>query len=135
MSTGAIRASYSNPQPGAETMGATMSDDTPTVRRALTHAEMTQIKEGIDTADTVINALVAALQTTFNALLSEHGLTWEDFSAERPLDGTKLQIPDHQWIEIANWLSDKSDENLDAVDRVNLALSWMNSGPSGYKTE
>lgn len=41
----------------------------------------------------------------------------------------ELQIPESQWKEIAGWLTEAGS----SIDGVNLALSWMNYGPSSYK--
>jgi len=100
----------------------------------LTDTEFTAVQESIDAAETPIDALVAALTQTFNALLSDNGETFEDYSAERPLDGSRLLIPSSQWIQIGEWLNERAGAlATDDIARVNLALSWMNSGPSGYE--
>lgn len=106
-----------------------------TIRRPLTETEVASIHEGIDAADTPTDALMAALTLTFNALLSDNGETFEDYSAERPLDGMRLLIPNSQWCQIGEWLNERAGALAQSdIGRVNLALSWMNSGPSGYET-
>jgi hypothetical protein len=61
---------------------------------------------------------------------------------EEHFSPTSYAIPERQWMEIAEWLqgTKRSDPNqpltreeADSIAKVNLALSFMNSGPSGYK--
>ena len=61
-------------------------------------------------------------------------------------DPTSYAVPDRQWTQIAEWLQGTgrtiTDGNApppltraqnDAISIVNLALAFMNSGPSSYK--
>ncbi len=50
------------------------------------------------------------------------------------IDPMGYAIPEAQWFVISEMLTMASATG-DAVAQVNLALSWMNIGPSGYKPE
>jgi hypothetical protein len=56
------------------------------------------------------------------------------FSASEAIDPTAYAIPEAQWTEIGDMLQAISS-GADPVSRVNMALDWMNIGPSGYKEE
>lgn len=89
---------------------------------------MQRVAAGIEEADTPVAALVAALRLTFlelgaGDLAAEHGDDWKIDGRQWPLDAT-------QWKEIAEWLLQKQGQFGD-VERVNLALDWMNLGPTG----
>jgi len=45
-------------------------------------------------------------------------------------DPTSIAIPEDQWGEICNMLMNLA---TDDIGQVNMSLSWMNQGPSGYK--
>ena len=101
--------------------------DTPTVKRSLTEQELDQIRTAInDAAKAGESRVLAAITTTFGVLLAEYGLSWEDFTPDDRLDPKNLQIPEEQWQAIGKWLVDG--------DEVGSLLSWMNWGPSTYKT-
>ena len=60
---------------------------------------------------------------------------------EGQFDPTSYAVPDKQWMQIAEWLQGTgrtgdtplTREQNDAISVVNLALAFMNSGPSSYK--
>lgn len=60
-----------------------------------------------------------------------NGVAW--FEDQASIDPTLVQIPDTQWTKIAGYLSNRGKD--DKVHRSNLALSFMNSGPSTFHPE
>ena len=70
-----------------------------------------------------------------------HGFgLWEQHDG--PFDPQSYAIPDSQWVQVAEHLQgthrkDPNDpltaEQNDAIGTVNMALNFMNIGPSGYK--
>jgi hypothetical protein len=64
------------------------------------------------------------------AVLITHG--YGLFSAEEKIDPMAFAIPEDQWRTIAEMLQIASMTG-NAVEDVNMALDWMNIGPSGYK--
>jgi hypothetical protein len=64
------------------------------------------------------------------AVLITHG--YGLFSASEALDPTAYAIPETQWRLISEMLTVASATG-DAVAQVNVALEWMNIGPSSYK--
>jgi hypothetical protein len=54
------------------------------------------------------------------------------YMAAASLDPTAFAIPKEQWTWISQALVDLRG-TLGDVERVNLALSWMNMGPSAYE--
>jgi hypothetical protein len=65
-------------------------------------------------------ALEAALLITYGYAMYER---------TEAIDPTKIVVPNAQWLQIAQWLTDIRGPS---INRVNLGLSWMNIGPSGY---
>jgi hypothetical protein len=57
------------------------------------------------------------------------GFAWYD--KQPRIDPTLLALPSAQWQEICGYLT--SGAPGDPIDRVNLGLAWMNSGPSAYE--
>jgi hypothetical protein len=71
----------------------------------------------------------ATAQEKFEAvLIMVHG--YGMWSALVALDPTRYAIPEEQWTTISTLLM--AVPNGD-TDKVNMALDWMNVGPSGYK--
>jgi hypothetical protein len=54
-------------------------------------------------------------------------------AASGTIDPTAYAIPEEQWTAISGLLMTISD-GAD-IGKVNMALDWMNIGPSGYKPE
>lgn len=61
-------------------------------------------------------------------LLMAHG--YGLWAAQDRIDPTSFAIPEDQWKEVSGMLTDVPD---DAEGKVNMALEWMNNGPSGYR--
>jgi hypothetical protein len=55
-------------------------------------------------------------------------------AASGSIDPTAYAIPEEQWGRISEMLTMASATGS-AIDQVNVALEWMNIGPSGYKAE
>jgi hypothetical protein len=73
----------------------------------------------------------ATAQEKFEAVvLISHG--YGLFSAADALDPTAYSIPVEQWGAISDMLMSLVDGD---VGKVNMAMEWMNIGPSGYKEE
>lgn len=53
-------------------------------------------------------------------------------AASGTIDPTGYAIPQEQWGEISEMLMTTPDGPM---TKVNMALEWMNIGPSGYKPE
>jgi len=53
---------------------------------------------------------------------------------EGTIDPMGYAIPETQWRVISEMLTMASATG-NAIDQVNVALEWMNIGPSGYKPE
>lgn len=54
-------------------------------------------------------------------------------AASGTIDPTAYAIPEEQWGAISEMLM--TVYGGDSIGKVNLALEWMNIGPSGYKPE
>lgn len=78
-----------------------------------------------------IESPVPTAREKFEAVvLMTHG--YGCFSANETLDPTGYAIPEQQWTDISQMLMTLSGSD-DPIARVNMALEWMNYGPSGYK--
>lgn len=64
------------------------------------------------------------------AVLITHG--YGLFTASEKIDPQAYAIPEGQWRIVGEMLTMVSATG-DAVDQVNVALEWMNIGPSSYK--
>ena len=100
------------------------------VSRALTLDEMLAIKDAVFRAATPVEALIAALKTTFGMLLADLGQTWDEVESITPW---AFAIPASQWAEIGEWLMEAVDRTPN-LEKVNVLLDWMNKGPSGEAT-
>lgn len=70
-------------------------------------------------------------QEKFEAvLLMTHG--YGLFTASEGIDPRAYAIPEEQWTAIGEMLQAVTGGS-DPVAKVNMALDWMNIGPSGYK--
>lgn len=68
-------------------------------------------------------------QEKFEAVvLMAHG--YGLYTASGTIDPTAYAIPEEQWGAISKMLMTMPDGDL---GKVNMALDWMNIGPSGYK--
>lgn len=54
------------------------------------------------------------------------------WTAQEGIDPRAYAIPEEQWKAIAEMLQNLPDGDL---NKVNMALDWMNVGPSGYNPE
>lgn len=55
------------------------------------------------------------------------------FTASERFNPTSYAIPEEQWSTISEMLM--TVHGGDSIGKVNMALEWMNIGPSGYKPE
>jgi hypothetical protein len=94
-----------------------------------------------------------AIQRLDGVLLICHGWgLWEQYEGPPDLRGqfdpASYAVPERQWTQIAEWLQGTgrtvidgeiprplTREQNDTIARVNLALDFMNSGPSGFKED
>ena len=98
---------------------------------------MSQIKKPLP--ESLMKALTATLtspeltpQEKFEAaVLITHGYGLFT-AASGSIDPTAYAIPEEQWGTISEMLTMASATG-NAIDQVNMALEWMNIGPSGYK--
>jgi hypothetical protein len=78
----------------------------------------------------VVASPEASAQEKFEAVvLMAHG--YGLWSVQTAMDPTRYAIPEEQWTTISTLLTAVPDGD---VDKVNMALEWMNIGPSGYTT-
>jgi hypothetical protein len=63
-----------------------------------------------------------------SVLIMVYGYAW--FDQQTTIDPRAIALPEAQWQEVAGFLM--SGVPGDRIENVNLGLSWMNSGPSGY---
>lgn len=63
-----------------------------------------------------------------SVLMLVYGYAW--FDKQHEIDPRGIALPEDQWREICGFLA--SGVPGDELNNVNLALSWMNQGPSGY---
>jgi hypothetical protein len=88
--------------------------------------------------ESLMKAIKAVVQSpemnpgeTFEAVvLMTHG--YGLFTAAEKIDPTAYAIPEAQWCAISEMLQNLPDGDL---SKVNVALDWMNIGPSSYKPE
>ena len=100
------------------------------VERALTDVEYGVIVSSIDSAPTVVEALIDAVKGTFNALMSDVGKT---FDGEERIDPKEWAIPEDQWKSLLGALQERAEREGDSHEEiVGLGLQWMNYGPSGF---
>jgi len=62
------------------------------------------------------------------AILLTWGWAWYERQVE--VDPTMIALPEKQWQEICEYLISGVPD--DKINQVNLGLSWLNSGPSGF---
>ena len=55
---------------------------------------------------------------------------WSFYTGHEQIDPTAMALPESQWVQVAQLLHD--GVAADSLAGVNLALSFMNSGPSSY---
>jgi hypothetical protein len=94
----------------------------------LTELQLRRVTTGIAAATTPLDALIAALRQTFIELgAGDIG------DADGPtIDGREWKLDPEQWVAIGNALVKRNGElvGTTANGTVNLALDWMNKGPS-----
>lgn len=95
------------------------------IRKPLPESLMKAIRATVESPD-------ATAQEKFEAVvLMTHG--YGLFTAkDGTIDPTAYAIPEEQWGAISDMLRTAA-KTSDPVSQVNLALDWMNIGPSGYK--
>lgn len=99
------------------------------VKRPLTADELAHVMQVIADADTSSGVLVGGIVATFTALM---GGT-EAWEAAESIDPTDYAIPREQSVEICQAMMDKVEAQNDGLYAVNVALDWMNKGPSSYE--
>jgi hypothetical protein len=94
------------------------------IRKPLPESLMKAIKAAVESPDlTPYEKFEAAV-----LMANGYGL----FSAQEKVDPTAYAIPEEQWFAISEMLQNLPDGD---INKVNMALDWMNIGPSGYKPE
>lgn len=102
------------------------------VERALTDVEYGVIVTAIDSAPTMMEAIVVAVKATMNALMSDVGKTWD---TEQEIDPTQYAVPEDQWLSLLSAMQDRAErEGMNADTLVSIGLQWVNYGPSAVKT-
>jgi len=91
------------------------------VREPLPESLMKAIRATVASPDATAQEKLEAV------VLIAHG--YGMWAGQRALDPTRYAIPEAQWGEISTLLQAVPDGD---VDKVNMALDWMNIGPSGY---
>jgi hypothetical protein len=94
------------------------------IKKPLPESLMKAIKATVESPDLTPREKFEA------AVLMAHG--YGLFSASEKLDPTGYAIPEEQWGAISDMLMSLADGD---VGKVNMAMEWMNVGPSGYKPE
>ena len=87
----------------------------------------------------------ASLMHTIEALCASDMMPFEKYEAtilichgyglfyqQTSFDPTSYAIPDAQWNELCNLMMDLGEGD---INKVNMSLSFMNQGPSGYKED
>jgi hypothetical protein len=99
------------------------------VERPLTETEMAHIEHVIADADDNVEIVLGAIISTFEVLMTPEG-----WAAAEEVDPTQYAIPREQSATICGWMLDRSEKVQGGlpIDSVNVALDWMNKGPSFY---
>ncbi|HEX9085928.1 MAG TPA: hypothetical protein VF867_00190 [Arthrobacter sp.] len=92
------------------------------IKRPLPESLMKAIRATVESADLTPTEKFEAV------VLMSHG--YGLFSAAEALDPTVYAIPQEQWAAISEMLMTMPDGD---VGKVNMALDWMNVGPSSYE--
>lgn len=92
------------------------------IRRPLPEALMKAIRATIASPDATAREKMDAV------VLMTHG--YGLWAAQATIYPTGFAIPEEQWHAISALLQQVPDG---AIDKVNMALEWMNIGPSGYQ--
>ncbi len=98
------------------------------VERPLTDDEMAHIAHVIADADDNTEIVIGAIIATFECLMGA-----EEWQAAESVDPTQYAIPREQSAAICQAMLDRSREVQGGFDSVNVALDWMNKGPSFYE--
>lgn len=97
-----------------------------TFQRALTDDELATVLDNINAADNDSDRLVAAVFGIFRALDPDFDIRYVVAPSIAP---SCYRIPKDQWIKVA----DKLQKSGGATKDVNIALSFMNYGPSSFE--
>lgn len=92
------------------------------IRRPLPASLMKAIRATVASPDATAGEKLEAV------VLMAHG--YGLWAAQSTINPTAFAIPAEQWGEVSALLQAVPDG---AMDKVNMALEWMNLGPSGYK--
>jgi hypothetical protein len=93
------------------------------IKKPLPDSLMKAIKAAVESPDLTPREKFEA------AVLVTHG--YGMFTAAEKIDPTAYAIPEEQWVAIADMMQTLKGD--DPLSQVNMALDWMNIGPSGYK--
>jgi hypothetical protein len=74
------------------------------------------------------DATLSASSRLTGVLMLIWGWTW--YQGQATIDPSMVALPDAQWQEVCGLLNSGVPE--DPITRVNLGLSFMNSGPTAY---
>jgi hypothetical protein len=92
------------------------------VKSPLPESLMKAIKVTVESPDLTPREKFEAVMT----VTTSYGL----YCAAERIDPTAYAIPSKQWGEISQMLMTLADTD---VSKVNMAMEWMNAGPSGYE--
>jgi len=113
----------------SDTTAATGPSSGYRIRRPLTTAELSVLRDRIDTAPTVQDLLVTVVVGVFGALLADLGETVTDRSPDDRIDPRQYAIPQTQWQAITAAATNRANAFGDAVT---LALELTNLMPAVY---
>lgn len=92
------------------------------IKQPLPESLMKAIKASVESPDLTPHEKFAAV------ILITHG--YGLYLAQERINPTAYAIPEEQWCAISEMLMTLPDGDL---NKVNMALQWMNVGPSGYR--
>ena len=74
------------------------------------------------------DATMAPEHRLLGVLVLVWGYAW--FELQASIDPRAIALPEAQWLQVCELFT--SGVKDDEINGVNLGLSWMNQGPSGY---
>jgi hypothetical protein len=92
------------------------------IKKPLPESLMKAIKATVESPDLTGSEKFEAV------VLMTHG--YGLFSAQEKINPVGYAIPEEQWHAISRMLMTLADGD---ISQVNVAMDWMNIGPSGYK--
>lgn len=101
---------------------------------SLSDSDMLGIFEQIDSAPTGHELSLYGVRATWNAILAQEGLSWNDYSPEQPLNPSLYAIPREQSTEIIERMKKRAMKiGLSSITTTNVMMDYMNWGPLYYE--